>query len=97
MGDTSQTLGSGNALTDLICGDAAYTLVFNLGAPSTNCDTSYTPYALKYTIKGARLDSQSFSSSIGDNKSVSLNFSAPIGGPTDLANNLFIQNNVSTA
>jgi hypothetical protein len=97
MGDTNQTLGSGNALTDLICGDAAYTLVFNLGAPSSNCDSSYTPYALKYTIKGARLDSQSFSSSIGDNKSVSLQFSAPIGGPADLNNNLFIENNVASA
>jgi len=93
----TDTLGGGNALTDLICGDAAYTLAFNLGAPSTNCDNSYTPYALKYTIKGARLDSQSFSSSIGDNKSVSLKFSAPIGGPTDLNNNLFIEKNITSA
>ena len=96
MGDPTQTLGTGSmALTDLICGDSAYTLIFALGAPSTNCDNDYTPYALKYTIKGARLDSQSFSSSIGDNKTVSLQFSAPIGGPSDTLNNLFITNNVN--
>lgn len=37
--------------------------------------------AMKYTLKGARLDSESFSSDIGSNKSVSLSFSSQIGGP----------------
>ena len=32
-----------------------------------------------YALKGAKLDSQEFSSAIGDNKSVTLNFSAQIG------------------
>jgi hypothetical protein len=34
-----------------------------------------------YHIKQAKLDSQEFSSGIGDNKSVTLNFSAQVGGP----------------
>jgi hypothetical protein len=36
-----------------------------------------------YALKGAKLDSQEFSSSIGDNKSVTLNFSAQIGSTAD--------------
>ena len=45
---------------------------------------------LKYELKGAKLDSQSFSSSIGENKTVSLTFSAQVGGPSDSTNGLFI-------
>jgi hypothetical protein len=45
---------------------------------------------LKYELKGAKLDSQSFSSSIGENKTVSLAFSAQVGGPSDSENGLFI-------
>lgn len=43
-----------------------------------------------FTLKNATLDSQSMSSSIGDNKSVDLTFSAQIGGPNDAANGLFV-------
>ena len=52
------------------------------------------PYAgrsgIQYTLRGAKLDSQSFSSSIGDNKTLSLNFSAQLGGPQDITNGLFV-------
>lgn len=47
--------------------------------------------AMKFSLKGAKLDSQSFSSSIGDNKSVTLEFSSQVGGPTDTANGFFIE------
>jgi len=97
IGDIGGTDNIGNALTDLSCNDgSSYNLTFNLGAPSNNCDTSYTPYALQYTLKGAKLDSQSFSSAIGDNKSVTLGFSAQIGGPSDLNKGLFIANNLAS-
>lgn len=96
IGDIGGNDNLGNALSDIVCNDSAsYDLTFNLGQPSNNCDSSYTPYALRYTLKGAKLDSQSFSSAIGDNKSVSLGFSAQIGGPTDTNKGLFIENNVS--
>jgi hypothetical protein len=50
---------------------------------------------MRYTLKGAKLDSQEFSSAIGDNKSVTLGFSAQIGGPNDTNKGLFIENNAS--
>jgi hypothetical protein len=97
IGDIGGTDNMGNALSDLICDDGkSYNLTFNLGAPSNNCDSNYLPYALRYTLKGAKLDSQSFSSAIGDNKSVTLGFSAQIGGPSDLNKGLFIESNVSS-
>ena len=45
---------------------------------------------MKLTMKGATLDSQSMSASIGDNKTVDLTFSAQVGGPQDTDNGLFI-------
>lgn len=47
--------------------------------------------AIKYTFKGAKLDSQEFTSSIGANKAVTLTFSTQIGGPTDNLNGVFIE------
>jgi hypothetical protein len=40
--------------------------------------------AIKIFLRGCTLDSESFSSSIGSNKSVDLTFSTQIGGPRDL-------------
>lgn len=98
IGDIAGSDTLGNALSDIVCDDGrSYDLTFTLGAPSNNCDTSYTPYALQYILKGAKLDSQSFSSAIGDNKSVTMEFSAQIGGPSDLNKGLFINNNVQSA
>ena len=42
-----------------------------------------------YKLTNLKLDSQSFSSSIGPNKTVDLNFSLSIGGPNDPVNNVF--------
>jgi hypothetical protein len=98
IGDIGGTDNLGNALSDIVCNDgASYDLKFNLGAPSNDCNTTYTPYALQYILKGAKLDSQAFSSAIGDNKSVTLGFSAQIGGPNDTNKGLFINNNVASA
>jgi len=41
-------------------------------------------------MKNAKLDSQSFSQGIGDNETVTLNWSAQIGSKTDNANGLFL-------
>ena len=46
--------------------------------------------AIKYTMKGLKVDSQSFSSSIGSNKTVDITFSTQIGGPNDLAHGLYM-------
>jgi hypothetical protein len=45
---------------------------------------------MAFYIKGAVLESEGFSSSIGDNKVVDLNFSAQLGGPEESENGLFI-------
>jgi hypothetical protein len=52
--------------------------------------TSGLTNAMVYTIKGAKLDSESFSSSIGSNKTVDLVFSTQIGGPSDLDHGVFV-------
>jgi hypothetical protein len=49
-----------------------------------------TSNALVYVLKGCKLDSESFSSSIGSNKTVDLVFSTQVGGNNDTANGLFI-------
>jgi hypothetical protein len=46
---------------------------------------------MKFQLKGSKLDSQSFSSSIGDNKTVSMEFSSQIGGPTATDVGLFVE------
>jgi hypothetical protein len=43
-----------------------------------------------YVLKKAKLDSESFSSSIGSNKTVDLTFSTQIGGPNDTGNGVFV-------
>ena len=46
--------------------------------------------AIQYRMKGLKIDSQSFSSSIGSNKTVDLTFSTQVGGPTDELNGIFM-------
>ena len=73
-------------LADVVSDDnAKYTLTVTINKPGTAVQ------AMKFSLKGAKLDSQNFSSSIGDNKSVSLEFSSQVGGPTDTTNGLFIE------
>ena len=45
---------------------------------------------VNYIIKGLKLDSQSFSSDIGSNKSVTLDFSSQVGGPDQFAHGVFM-------
>ena len=46
--------------------------------------------AILYTMSGIKIDSQSFSSSIGSNKTVDMTFSTQIGGPNDVINGVFM-------
>jgi len=65
--------------------NTTYDLTMQLDAPVAG------QTGIKYTLKGAKLDNQSFSSSIGDNKTLSMTFSAQLGGPQDTTNGLFAQ------
>ena len=53
-------------------------------------DPDGTNAAIKGELKGVKLDSQSFSSSIGSNKTVDLTFSTQVGGPNDVDNGFFM-------
>jgi len=46
--------------------------------------------AIRGTLKGVKVDSQSFSSSIGSNKTVDLTFSTQVGGPNDEVNGFYM-------
>jgi hypothetical protein len=46
--------------------------------------------AMRFTLKGARLTSESFSSSIGANKTVDLVFETQIGGPNDANHGIYL-------
>lgn len=79
-------LQAGN-LDTVLCDDAEKDLRVVLKAP--NCSGAGSP-VLVYTLKKAKLDSQSFSSSIGGNKTVDLVFSAQIAGPNQVDRGLQI-------
>lgn len=79
---------SPGALRDLLCNEARKR---DIAVTMKNrCDGGKS---IQYVMKGAILDSQNMSSTIGDNKSVELSFSTQIGGPTDNQNGIFISGN----
>ena len=75
-------------LRDLLCNEARKRDITINMRNRCSGDPSIT-----YVMKGAILDSQNMSSTIGDNKSVELSFSTQIGGPTDSENGIFISGN----
>ena len=79
------------SIADLLCTCEHFDLELKIFDPSCqDCVTLDENLAMTYVLKGVELDSESFSSSIGDNKTVELSFSTQIGGPDDLSNGLFI-------
>ncbi len=68
-------LTTGN-LADLVNADTSYDITVQIKNPTTSASQ------LRYHLKKAKLVSQDFSSSIGDNKGTSLSWSAQIGGPS---------------
>jgi hypothetical protein len=85
--DAQVTDMSEGSINELICNDSStYNPSISIKNPA--CDN--TQVVAKYTLKGAKLDSQEYSSDIGSNKSVTLTFSAQVGGPQDTARGLFI-------
>ena len=92
-------LTTGN-LADIIDCDRSYDIAVEMCAPA-DCTAGTVPHDVRgfdsrtpvatYVLKNAKLDSESFSSSIGDNKSVTLDFTAQIGGPNQSGNGLFMK------
>ena len=88
------TLSVDAQVTDMITGNLA-NIVANDGQTYNPEITIKSPtdsnlIMANYSLKGAKLDSQEFSSDIGANKTVTLTFSTQVGGPQDTNNGLFI-------
>ena len=66
-------------IADLINCDTSYDAVIKIKDPT--CLISPKPVVVAYLMRDLKIDSESFSSSIGDNKSATLDFSCQIGGP----------------
>lgn len=75
-------LKSGN-LVDLVCG-GTYDLKVRMQNPQcVVCEPNSAADAIVVDFRKAVLDSESFSSAIGDNKTVDLTFSTQVGGPEE--------------
>ena len=56
-----------------------------------------TTNAMVFKFKGSQLQSESFSSSIGANKTVDLVFQTQVGGPTDTSNGIYLSGSYAEA
>ena len=79
----------GQSLFTELYANNTHELIFRLREPNSAGAKAGDPQ-IAYIIKNAVLESESFSSSIGDNKSVDFSFTATVGGPEDVVNGLFI-------
>ena len=77
------------SLVDLVCGKEYNMSIKMQQKACVTCGTNNADTAVYIDIKRALLDSESFSSAIGDNKSVDLTFSTQIGGPEDQGVGIF--------
>tara|TARA_R110002020_G_scaffold440368_1_gene651010 strand:- start:384 stop:1718 length:1335 start_codon:yes stop_codon:yes gene_type:complete len=66
-------------IADLINCDSSYDAIIKIKDPT--CLITPKPVVVAYLMRDLKIDSESFSSSIGDNKSATLDFSCQIGGP----------------
>lgn len=93
---TLADLKEGN-MADLLCGcdkiDASVTMY---DPECVECKTKDEAIAIRFDLKGARLESENFTSTIGDNKSVDLTLVAQIAGADDPDNGLFISGKESS-
>lgn len=74
-------------LAELICSESEKEFTIQMKEPG--CGTNKKT-ALAFVFKGAKLVSQSFSSSIGDNATMSASYEVQIGGPQDTSKGIFI-------
>lgn len=84
-------------MADLLCDCTKLDVGVKIYDPEcVECVTKDEGLAMSYTLKGARLESENFTSTIGDNKTVDLTFTATVGGSDDPDNGLFISGKESS-
>ena len=72
-------------LADVVADDSTeFTVRVRINQPGTSTR------AIQYDLKGCKLESQSFTSSIGDNKAVSMEWATQVGGPQDTTHGISI-------
>ena len=65
---------------------------FTLTLAKANTTTGGTgDTAMVIQVKGARLDSESYSAAIGDNETVDITFTTQVGGAQDTSNGVFME------
>ena len=82
---TDLTTGS---LSDIINNDDSYNITMTINKPNEGAAVGTA--AVRYILKNCKVNSQSFSSSIGANKMVTLEFGTQIGGPNQTTVGLFM-------
>ena len=78
-------LKSGN-LANILDDETEYTLTVDIDKSAADGGGD----AMRFEMRGAKLDNESFSSDIGSNKTVDLTFTSQIGGPEDQTKGVFI-------
>lgn len=73
------------SLIEIVNNNNTFNPIVNIKKPGDSTTT-----VVNYQLKGAKLESQDFSSAIGSNATVNLTFTSQIGGPQDLTNGLFV-------
>jgi len=70
------------SISEVIDCDTAYDAIIKMKDPSLcNLTAANRPIVVAYLMRDLKIDSESFTSSIGDNKTVTLDFTCQIGGP----------------
>ena len=84
-------------LIDFLCSCDEYNISLDIYDPQCDdCVVKQDTKAMGFTLKGARLESENYSSSLGDNNTVDLTFTTQVGGADDMHNGLFIYGKEST-
>ena len=76
------------SLADIINCDHSFDARVTMRDPG--CETDPKPIVCNYIVKGLKLDSESYSSDIGSNKTVTLDFSSQIGGAAQKNKGIFM-------
>jgi hypothetical protein len=78
-------------VADLLCDCGFVDLEILIYPPEcAQCNMKTGEPAMRFGFKGCRLESENFSATIGDNKTVDLTFTVQVGGADDPSNGVFI-------
>ena len=84
------------SISSIINCDDEYDAVIKMRDPRCPNDAGERPIVAAFVARGLKLDSESFTSSLGDNKSVTLDFSCQMGGPEQKGVGIFMSGYCAT-